>query len=197
MPDNVKIDVDPGKALSSFLKKAAEQVQDLRLPLNLIAQQWFKSNLAIFDLSGPGKYPPFKNSISAKSRGMALSGMRKGTHYDITKSPYQIQKLKEVGFDYPLLKKYGALESSITNPTDPNAVNYLINKVSMALGTTVPYAIYHQSKDPRTVMPYRPMILFGNEQVAPGALSGRVAQWKSLIENYVKRVSGVPNNGSV
>lgn len=186
--DAIKVEVDPGQVLQKQLRKAVESVQDLRLPLNLISQQWFKSNYAIFSLKGPGKYPPFKHAIRAAR--LSVNGKR-GREFDVEKSPYQLRKLREVGFDYPLLAKSFDLARSITDPNDPQSVNYLINKVSMALGTAVPYAIYHQSKAPRTKMPYRPMILFGNEQVAPNALSNRVAGWVRLIQDYVKQVSGV------
>lgn len=181
MGEMPKVEVDPQRKLSEALQEAAKKVSDLTIPLHSIAQSWFKSNNAIFSLKGPGKYPPFKNSTrTSGSRGM-----------DVEKSPYQKWKIKKFGFDYPLLFATGALAKSITDPTDESAVNYIINKVSLAVGTAVPYAIYHQSKMPRAIMPYRPMILFGNEQVAPGALAGRVKQWREQIFDHVAKVSGV------
>lgn len=161
----VEIKVDPKKKLAQALKEAGEKVSDLTIPLTLIAQQWFKSNRAIFDLSGPGKY-------------VDLSDL------------YRKRKESQVGFVYPILKRTGAIERSITKPSDANSVNYIIGKKSLLVGTNVAYAIYHQSEGRRSKMPRRPMVLFGNEQVAPGALEGRIEIWQTMIYDYVAQVSG-------
>jgi phage gpG-like protein len=169
----VNFEVDPQKKLSQILRDASKQVQDLTLPLNLIAQQWFKSNNAIFALKGPGKYTPFQGRKDKDG-----------------KTRYQKQKIADHGFDYPLLLAGGRLMRSITDPKDTSSVNQIINKNSLVVGTSVEYAIYHQSKAARSVIPRRPMILFGNEQVAPGSLNIRISQWQKILYDYVGDVLG-------
>jgi phage gpG-like protein len=65
---------------------------------------------------------------------------------------------KEVHFPgQPILQRTGDLERSLTSSTDPNSVHIPGRKV-LTLGTRVPYAIYHQSIAPRTMLPRRPEI---------------------------------------
>ena len=158
-----KITVDPNRELRRSLLEAAQKVGDLTIPLNLISREWFKSNRAIFSLKGPGKY------------------------VDLT-ALYKERKRKSEGFIYPILKRSGRLEKSITDPTDPEAVSYIINKISLALGTTTPYAVYHHEGAGNN--PVRPVVLFGNEQVAPQALNKRVEIWRRILMDYAKQVSG-------
>jgi phage gpG-like protein len=57
----------------------------------------------------------------------------------------------------PILQRTGDLMRSLTTPNDPNAVRVEERK-TLTLGSRIPYAIYHQSIDPRTVLPRRPEI---------------------------------------
>lgn len=167
------IEVDPKNSLQKTLQSIAASATDLTLPLNLIAQQWFKSNRAIFTLKGPGQYA------------------------DLTPA-YKKFKVRHLGSAYPILRLSGALEASLTDPTDGSAVNYIINKVSLALGTRVAsaegapygYFLHHGTSK----MKARPVVLFGNEQIAPGALKGRVEQWRKIILDHVVR-EGKKNRG--
>lgn len=175
----MKVEVDPQERLAQSIKKASAEVSNLTIPLRLIAQSWFKSNEAIFQLKGPGKYEPFQGKKDA-------SGL----------TAYQRKKREERGFDYPLLLAEGAIKRSITNPQDSQSVNSIVNKIALLLGTQVPHAIFHQSKLPRNKLPRRPVVLFGNEQVAPGALSRRIEIWEKIIYDYVAQVSGAKPNGA-
>lgn len=161
----MKVEVDPQEKLAKALRYAGARVGNLTIPLKLIAQQWFKSNRAIFSIQGPGKY------------------------VDLT-DLYKKRKQKEAGFIYPILKKSGRLAQSITVPNEPESINYIINRKSLVLGSRTPYAIYHQSEAPRTKLPRRPMVLFGNEQVAPDALERRVADWEKMILDFVLDQTG-------
>ena len=69
---------------------------------------------------------------------------------------------KEVHYPgQPILQRTGALAASLTSANDPNAVNQQSRKM-LTLGTRVPYAIYHQSIEPRTRLPRRPVIMLSN-----------------------------------
>ena len=59
----------------------------------------------------------------------------------------------------PILQRTGALYRSLTSPNDGNGVRIEGRKV-LTLGTTLPYAIYHQSIAPRNRLPRRPEIMF-------------------------------------
>jgi phage gpG-like protein len=58
----------------------------------------------------------------------------------------------------PILERTGDLVSSLTNPNDPNTVRVEARK-TLTLGSRIPYAIYHQSLEPRTKLPRRPEIM--------------------------------------
>lgn len=158
-----KFTVDPKGKLAKALREASIKGSDLTVPLQLIAQNWFKSNRAIFTLSGPGKY------------------------VDLTEL-YKKQKQKTVGFIYPILKSSGLLEKSITDPADGNSISYIINKNSLFVGTRVEYAGFLHEGTGK--MEARPVVLFGNEQVAPDALRQRIKVWEGLILDWVAGQSG-------
>ena len=58
----------------------------------------------------------------------------------------------------PILERTGDLVRSLTNANDPNAVR-IEDRRTLTLGTRIPYAIYHQSIQPRRVLPRRPEIM--------------------------------------
>ncbi len=161
----MRFEVDPDKTFSRAVQKAAEEVGDLRIPLTLIAKQWFQSNKAIFSLSGPGKYK------------------------DLSKL-YKRAKLNRYGHIYPIFgTRKGPLEKSITDPNDGGAVNNIINKTTLVMGTRVPHAIFHQGPGTRTKMPFRPIVMIGSEQIAPPELNKRRDIWIKMLGDYVKTVT--------
>jgi hypothetical protein len=159
----MQVEVDPFGRLRATLKEASDKLGDLTVPLTLIAQSWFKSNKAIFALAGPGKY------------------------VDLT-DLYKKQKTKALGSPYPILKYTGRLEKSLTDPTNPAAISEIVNKNSLIVGTRVqsksgaPYASFLHFGTSR--MAARPVVLFGNEQVAPGALEARVEGWRRILLDW-------------
>lgn len=145
------------------LARLAATVSDFRIPFGLIAKEFYQSNKKIFQLKGPGKYPDFKTDASRN------------------------QKIREVGFAYPLMVRTGATASSLLNPSDSQAVRN-ITKTSMELGTDVPYVIYHQSDKPRNKIPLRKVVFIdgGPLETSRGAgSSGRRETWLNIINQYI------------
>ncbi len=158
----IKFQVDPGAVLQEAIKAALKEVNDLTIPFTLIAKDWFKSNRAIFALSGPGKY------------------------VDLTEK-YKKHKLKAVGFVYPILKRTGILEQSIVDAGDTNSINLILNNRTLLLGTKVPYAGYHQFGTKH--LPIRPIIFTDGEQSASNDDFNRSSAWVQIINNYVIQVT--------
>jgi phage gpG-like protein len=158
----VKFEVDY-KQFSSAVRRASKQVDDLTLPLTLIAQSWFKSNRAIFQLKGSGKYIDLKEK-------------------------YKEAKENKYGFTYPILKATGRLETSITNPQSNESINKILNKRLLLLGSKTPYAPFHQFGTRK--MPARPFVLIGAEQTAPEALNVRLEAWVKILGDYVAKKTG-------
>lgn len=149
------------KKLQAALKKAGAKVSDLSTPFKLITESWYRSNRAIFNLKGPGKYADLKPD-------------------------YKKAKQREYGFVYPILKATGRLERSMVDPSGSEGVRQVINKKALFLGTKVPYAGFLQQGTRR--MKARPVVLIGSEQVSPPGLNRRLEAWIAIIEDYVEQV---------
>lgn len=158
--------VDNDERFRKALSKAAGAVRDLTIPLTLITQDFFKSEKAVFQLKGPGQYPPI--SIS-----------------------YAEAKRRQVGFVYPLLVRSGLLKNAATDPEHPGAVHYIVNKNTLFLGVSeavVPYAVYHQSDSPRKKIPLRKFLFIGPEAARYDTpeTAGRLQRWTSILDRYVR-----------
>lgn len=175
-------EVDNDRSFRNAIAAASAQVQDFRVAFGLILKDFYKSEQAIFQLKGPGQYPAFQGAINPKTGH----------------TNYQDQKIKAVGFDYPLLVRTGALSASLLGPNNPGSVSR-ITKLSLAFGTSIPYGVYHQSDDPRKKMPLRKFLFIGPE--APrfvGMAQGRLERWLGYIKDSVdlalaKAKKGAPN----
>lgn len=164
--------VDNDKKFRSALKEASKISQDLRIPFGLISADFYKSQQSIWKLKGPGKYPQFKGKINPKT-GMTA---------------YQAQKKRSVGFDYPLLVRTGSLAASLSGPNNRGSINKA-TPISLTIGTSIPYGIYHQSDEGRTKIPLRKFLFIGPEaaQFANGEQAGRLDRWLGYIDDHIKR----------
>lgn len=162
----VSYSADNDQKFRDALIEAQKTVGDLTVPLTLIAKDFFKSEVAIWALKGPGQYP----DLSQRTLDQR--------HRD--KQPI-----------YPILKRSGALEKSMTDPTDPNAISEIVNGESLFIGTRVkskkgyPYPAVHQfgSKN----VPMRKFLFIGPEapQFATSEQMGRLDRWLNILNSYV------------
>lgn len=155
MADPIQFIVDPGDRFKNALTKAINSVNDLTIPLQLISRSWFKSNMAFFALKGPGKFVDLAEST-------------------------KLQKDPDV---YPILRRSGALEKSITDPTDGDAISIIVNKTGVVLGTRTRYAPYLHFGTKK--MPARPFVMIGAEQTGPDEFNQREQLWINTIASYV------------
>lgn len=162
----VNFTVDPNKKFAKTLKELEKKSLDLTLPLNLITQSWYKTNNAIFALKGPGKYAP----LSAR---------------------YVRVKKKELGSAYPaLLGKNQRIKNAITQPTNSNAINKILNKRTLELGVKKTgefiYAAAHQYGNTSAGLPARPYLFAAAEPAAPVSdINRRVDIWIKLLEKHI------------
>lgn len=180
--------VDNDRKFRDALTSAFKLTGDLRIPLRLIGLDFFKSRKAIFRLSGPGQYPDFGGFTPS-------APVREGG--PTRREAYKQRKRAKYGFDYPLLKATGTLEKSVTNPNDPKAV-FRVTKDSVTMGSKVPYLAFHQSDQPRSVLPLRKVLFLGPEskEFADGDDGkGLMQRFTGYIEGYLAEVmkkSGLP-----
>lgn len=178
--------IDNDKKFSDALDRAKKYTSDLRVPFGLIARDFYRSQKAIFNLKGPGQYEPFK-----QSEGGYQQNGRKRSFVSSLMSPYQMQKIRHFGFDYPLLKATGDLEEAASVDGGRGNVT-LIGEQSLVMGvdsSVVPYAIYPQSSLPRHIQPLRKFIFIGPEapQFAVGETSGRLERWVGIIDSFIQQ----------
>ena len=167
-----------------LLSDASEKISDFRIPFGLIANHWYRGNKKIFSLKGPGLYPPlggFNYADTVRFRGSIVTKRQKAEEL----------KKEDVGFAYPVLKRLGNLERSLSSKNAQGA-EYFVGRNSMILGTNIDYAKYHQSDRPkRTKIPQRKMIFIdgGPAEIAKDALiSGRIEAWTNIIKDHVNQV---------
>lgn len=163
--------VDNDKRFRDALARAKETVTDFRVPFGLISRDFYKSQQAIFKLKGPGKYPPFKGKKNENGR-----------------TAYQERKLKKYGFDYPLLVATGSLSASVLGPSNPGSINS-ITPLSLVIGTSIKYGVFHQSDEPRSKLPLRKFLFIGPEapSFASSEQAGRPERWLNYINDHVLR----------
>jgi len=197
-PGFLSFNVEQDEAFKRALDRAKAEVSDLRPALKSIAADFYRSQKAIFNLRGPGQFEPFKKSTAVQAVG---KNGKPGKVKTLKESPYQKRKIKEFGFDYPLLKAGGTLEESVTSPSGRGAI-YILEKQDVTIGTDVPYAKYHQSDKPRKKIPLRKFLFIGAEGWTDNKLSGRLPRWMNILNTYVLRSMGVsadnakgPSNG--
>lgn len=88
----------------------------------------------------------------------ATRGTRGGTQWRKLKDTTKARKRRK-GLDPRILRATLDLYRSVTNKGDPNMV-YRVSDDSFTFGTKVGYLKYHQSKEPRYVLPRRPIFAF-------------------------------------
>jgi len=164
--------IDNDRKFRNAIKKASEVSGDLRVPFGLILRDFYKSEAAIFKLKGPGKYPPFKGVQNPRT-GMTA---------------YQEQKLKKVGFDYPLLVRTGSLAASVLGPNNKGSVSKITN-LSLTFGTAIEYGIYHQSDEARSKIPLRKFLFIGPEAptFATSEQVGRLQRWQGYLTDHIAK----------
>ena len=168
MSEFTSYEIDNDKKFQNALKRAKAVTDDLTIPLTLIAKDFYKSQKAIFMLKGPGQYPDLKESTK--------------------------EQKQKAGFSvYPILMRTGRLGESTTNPAHPDAINQIINKRTLIIGSKVPYGIFHQSDAPRTKIPLRKFLFIGPESsFANDEQQGRVGRWLNIMNSFVLKKLGEP-----
>lgn len=160
--------VDADNAFQRALEQAKANVEDLRPAFSEIARDFYKSQKAIWQLKGPGRYPDLNEK-------------------------YKIAKKKDVGFVYPILKRTGKLEKAASQNNAPGNIT-VIGRQSLLMGvydSVIPYAKYHQSDEERSKIPLRKFLFIGPEGKTPDndQLKGRVQRWTSILEVWVLKLT--------
>lgn len=168
------------EAFRRGIERLAKTVSDFRKPFGLIANDWYKSNKIIFGLKSEGLYPPlggFNPNAPANKK-------------ETRREKAERLKKAEVGFVYPLLKRNGDLEKSLTSKSATGS-EYFLGRQTLVMGTSISYAKYHQSDRPRFKLPQRKVVFVSGgpaEQAKDSRIAGRLERWLNIINDYVTQV---------
>lgn len=138
------------REVNSLLKKMRKATTDLTPFLVSVAEELRQSRKAIFKLESRGAYPELNKR-------------------------YKKRKQKEVGFAYPILKRTGRLEKSVTEEGGENIAE-IKNKRVLIFGTEVPYSSYHQKGKG---VPLRKFLFIGADETRSGLRRGLQRMMKS------------------
>lgn len=152
------------------MQSCAEQTGDLRIPFGQVMRDFYRSEQSIFKLKSAGQYPDFKGGGS--------------------NSVYAKAKQKSVGFKYPLLVRRGKLAASVLGPSNPGSIAE-ITKLSLTIGTSIGYGVYHQSDKPRRMMPLRKFLFIGPEapRFATSEQIGRLERWVGYMNDHMANIA--------
>lgn len=183
--------IENDRLFKQAIDRALLEVNDLKLPFNQIAFDWYKSNKAMFLLKSAGKYPDFKGPKIGQTWATGERARPDKRIRNPSMTAYQDYKFRKYGFDYPLLKATSRLEKSITDPKDAETIFYNTG-TGLVLGSQVPYGIYHQSDAPRKKIPLRKFLFIGPEapRFATTEQMGRPERWLNIINNYIVKKMG-------
>jgi len=180
---NVKAEIENYARFQKFLESAIKRVGDLSPAFNSIANDWLKNNRQIFKLKSKGQYQDLstKPFVAFWESDKRFRKFWEGGYKEFKRAKY--------GFDYPILKRTGRLEASMTDRNSPDSV-IVIDATALVMGTNVEYGVYHQSLAPRKKIPYRPFIIT-KEGIKTG---GKYDTWQKqkrrfvrIIRTYVQR----------
>lgn len=171
------------EAFKRGLKRLAQATDDFRIPFGLIGRHWYRGNKKIFGLASRGLYPGFggfKPSEKIQFKGQPTT----------RREAAEVTKSEEVGFIFPLLKRSGALEASLSSRSAKGAV-FFAGKHDLLMGTKIGYAIFHQSDKKRFTLPQRKVIFISGgpaEKAKDSVVSGRREAWLNLINDHINQI---------
>lgn len=165
------------------LTRIGEKISDFRKPFNLISNHWYRGNRKIFALKSSGLYPGyggFNPTEKITFRGQPTT----------RREAAEVTKSEKWGFIFPMLRRSGVLEKSISNKNAAFA-EFFVGRQELVMGTNVSYAKFHQSDRPRKVIPQRKIIFIdgGPGEIAKDALiNGRSEVWGDILNTYAADV---------
>ena len=148
-------DISGTKRLAEKIDAVKKWLSDLSPLFEQYGADFYKDERRIFSLKGPGQY----QDLSDK---------------------YANQKLNKYGFEYPILFATGTLARSLLKRNAGGSI-FIVRPMEFYIGTSIPYAVYHHSDQPRTIIPLRPVYFFsrGNKPMQE--------RWIRLTQVYIDK----------
>lgn len=169
------------KDFALALRRYEQVASDFRPAFIAIASDFYRSNRKLFTLQSAGLYQD-------------LAPVPSGT--PPTTSNYKDQKAarSRTGSPYPILVgETRRLSQSILGRNNRDSVFFLGRK-ELIMGTSTPWAKYHQSDDPRRVIPQRKIIFIDGgpaDKSKDSSIAGRRERWLNIInDQIIQKITG-------
>jgi phage gpG-like protein len=169
-------------AFDASLKQLGKVTSDFRIPLRIIASDFYRSQKKLFTLQSAGLYPPLGGNNFSVIEANGLTRRRNA----------EDRKEKLTGHPWApiLFGKSGDLRDSTLTKNHRFSV-FFLGRQELQIGTNVPYGKFHQSDEPRRVMPDRKFVFIDGgpaDRSADSNINGRRERWTNIIEDHIKQL---------
>ena len=170
--------IQNAEAFQKKLDELGKATNDFRIPLRIIASDFYRSNTKLFTLQSSGLYQDL-----APAKGVDGN--------PTTTSNYKKRKKTEVGFIYPILVgKTRDLSNSVLGKNHRYSI-FNLGRRDLIMGTNVPYGKYHQSDRSRSKIPQRKFVFIDGgpaDKSKDSSINGRRERWTSIIDDHIKQL---------
>lgn len=183
MANEFEFSFENAEAFRQALDRLGQVTSDFRIPFRLVASDFYRSQKQLFKLQSAGLYNPLGGF-----NYNAPSGYGNQTKRD------RAEALKEKRTGRPwnpiLYGETGNLKNSTLSPSHKYSI-FFVGRQEMQLGTSVPYGEFHQSDEPRSVIPFRKFVFIDGgpaDRSKGSGLSGRRERWISIFDDHLKQL---------
>lgn len=143
--------------LARKILRFSDRAGDMRGGFDRVHQAWLRDEDKLFQTQGNGTWAPL--------------------------APSTVERKAAMGLDPRIMFATHDLYNSLAKADDPNHI-YETKPQEMFIGTRVPYGIYHHSRQPRSRLPRRPLVMLDE---------GTKRYWLTLLQRWL--VEGLAPRG--
>lgn len=167
--------IENNEEFARLLDLYGEVASDFRPAFVSIASDFYRSNRKLFTLQGAGLYQDLAPATGIDGN-------------PTTTSNYKNEKDIKLGFTYPIL--VGAtrdLSNSILGKNNRYSI-FFLGRQELQMGSSVPYGKYHQSDEPREVIPQRKFVFIDGgpaDKSRDSSINGRRERWINIVNDQI------------
>jgi len=175
-------EVQNRRAFERSLNALGRFTNDFRIPFRLIASDFYRSQKKLFLLQSEGLYAPLGGF---RHREVAPNGLTRRQNAETAKE-------RKTGHPWApiLFGETGDLKNSTLSRNHKYSI-FFLGRQELQIGSSVPYGKFHQSDEPRSVMPQRKFVFIDGgpaDRSQDSSINGRRERWKSIVQEHIKQL---------
>jgi hypothetical protein len=181
MANEFEFIIENNAAFASSLDKLGKATDDFRIPLRLIASDFYRSQKQIFQLKSEGLYKPLGGKDFNAASGFGAQSKRQRAE-DLK------EKLTGHAWAPILFGVSGDLKDSTLGKSHQYSI-FALGRQNLEIGTSVPYGIFLQGGT--SVMNARPFVFItggAGDKSADSGINGRRERWTNIIDDHVTQL---------